>query len=85
MNHQVEDLPEAEKSQLTGPPPGSREEALERAEELAAWLKSVKSELPMITRKLVLHGAATKMQALARRSLYASGVGSNSRGRLWSR
>ena len=85
MNHQVEDLPEAEKPQLTGPPPGSREEALERAEGPAAWLKSVKSALPLVARKLVLQSAAPKMQALARRSLYASGAGSNSRGGLWSR
>ena len=64
---------------------GSREEAETKRLELTQWLKSLKSNLPAITRKLVLHGAATKMQALARRSLYASGAGSNSRGRLSSR
>lgn len=55
------------------PPPrnphGSREEYIEKQEELAAWLKGLKSNLSLIQRKLLLHGAASKLQALARRRL----------------
>ena len=52
------------------PPPrnphGSREEYIEKQEELAVWLKSLKTNLSLIQRKLLLHGAASKVQSLAR-------------------
>jgi hypothetical protein len=48
---------------------GSREEAEEQRYELNQWLKSLKSNLPVLTRKLVLHGASTQLQACIRRLL----------------
>ena len=48
---------------------GSREEAEEQRYELGLWMKSLKSNLPAITRKLVLHGASTQLQACIRRKL----------------
>ena len=48
---------------------GSREEAETKRLELTQWLKSLKSNLPAITRKLVLHGASTQLQAHVRRRL----------------
>ena len=48
---------------------GSREEAEDQRYELNLWMKSLKSNLPAITRKLVLHGASTQLQACVRRKL----------------